>query len=174
MELLISRPDLASCGYFGRYVGLVEADLFAALSNGLQATLDLLTPVGEQRSMHRYADGKWSIKQVLGHVIDAERIFVYRALCVARRDTIALPGFDENSYVDNAGFDDVPFSSLIEEFSAVRQATIRFYRHLPAEAWELSGKAGANTMSVRAWGFTIAGHETHHRRIVEERYLRVQ
>jgi len=174
MEPVISRPDLASCGYFARYVSHVESDLFGSLANGLQSTLNVLAPLSEKESMHRYAEGKWSIKQVLGHINDAERIFVYRALCVARGDTIALPGFDENSYVDNGDFDSAPFASLIEEFTAIRQATIRFFRHLPEETWERAGKAGANTMSVRAWGFTIAGHETHHRRIIEERYLRRQ
>jgi uncharacterized damage-inducible protein DinB len=174
MESVISRPDLAACGYFGRYIGLVEEDLLQALGSGLQTTQNLLTPLTEEQSLHRYAEGKWSIKQVLGHIIDAERIFVYRALCVARCDDTKLPSFDENSYVENAAFDAVPFGSLLEEFTSTRQSTIRFFRHLPSEAFDRTGVAGPNTMSVRAWGFTIAGHETHHRRILEERYLRRQ
>jgi nitronate monooxygenase len=118
-----------------------------------------------------YAAGKWSLKQVVGHLIDDERIFVYRALCIARGDANALESFDENLYVAGANFDERTLGDLLHEYSLVRGATIAFFDSLPKEAWSRQGKVAGYTASVRGLAFHIAGHELHHLRVVKERYL---
>ena len=171
---MVSVPDASEyAGYFGRYISQVEGtDLFAALAAGMARTQALLGGLDDSQALHRYAEGKWSIKEVVGHLIDAERIFAYRALRFARADKTELPSFEENAFVDNARFDVVPLGDLLREFSLVRQANILFFGQLNEEEWLRSGLASGNRMSVRALAWTIAGHEVHHRRILQERYLR--
>ena len=168
----VTRPSSSEhASYFGRYIGLVEGGLFSALSSEFEKTQTLLSRVSEERSLFRYAAGKWSIREVVGHLIDTERIFLYRATRFARGDETDLPGFDENLYVANASFDRVPLAQLLDEFSLVRRGTIHFFSHLTPESWDRSGLASGNRMSVRAWAWTIAGHEIHHRGVLTERYL---
>jgi len=170
---MITVPDATEYAvYFGRYISQAEGnDLIAALTSNIAQTRHLLRPLTEAQALHRYAEGKWSVKEVIGHLIDAERVFAYRALRYVRLDPNQLHSFDENAFVANARFDSIPLSDLTEEFSLLRQANILFFRYLNDEQLSRAGVANGNRMSVRALGWTIAGHEVHHRRILEERYL---
>jgi uncharacterized damage-inducible protein DinB len=124
-----------------------------------------------QRAAHRYAPGKWTLREVLGHLIDDERIFVYRALCIARGDARPLPSFDENDYVAAADFEEQPLGSLLDEYCLNRCATLAFFRSRSADAWLRRGTVADYTASVRGLAFHIAGHELHHLGVIRERYL---
>lgn len=171
--LLIQRPAPEEfLPYYGRYIDLVLGeDLIGALRSGADATRALLEPLPEARGEHRYAPGKWSVKEVLGHLLDGERVFVYRALRFARNDATPLPGFDENAWMPHSGFAARTLRSLIDEHRAVRGATIAFFENLSEDAWSRTGIANDARMSVRAVAFVIAGHELHHAKILRERYL---
>ncbi len=119
----------------------------------------------------RYAPGKWTVKEVIGHLIDDERIFAYRALCVARRDTRPLPGFEENEYVAATDFESHPLAALIAEYLSVRAATLTFFESLTAEEWMRRGNVNGYEASVRGLAFHVAGHELHHLRTLREKYL---
>lgn len=148
-------------------------DAVAALTATLAQTMELLSPVDEGfASTFVYAPGKWTIKQVAGHLADDERIFAYRALCVARNDQRPLAGFDEKDYVLHGGFAERTLADLLEECRVVRQATISFLNGLTPEAWRRRGTANGYPVSVRGLAFHIAGHELHHLRILRDRYLR--
>jgi uncharacterized damage-inducible protein DinB len=172
-SLPVSRPDpLEHAPYFGRYISQTTGqELFQVLREELDRTLALLASISEERSLHRYAPEKWSIRQVIGHLIDAERIFAYRALRFARNDKTELAPFDENLYVAEANFDAIPLSDLAAEFDLVRCSSLRLFRQFRPSDWDRQGIAGGNRMSVRAFAWTIAGHEIHHRTILESRYL---
>jgi len=147
-------------------------DVVEALAAQIEETLALLTPVDENfAGAFTYAPGKWSLKQIVGHLSDDERIFVYRAMCVARNEPLELPGFDENRYVRFAGFETRTWPDLLEELRIVRSASLAFFRGLTAEAWMRRGIVNGYPASVRGLAFHVAGHELHHRRIVSERYL---
>lgn len=146
-------------------------DAIAALEAAAAETLGLLTPLDEESGNRTYAAGKWTIRQIVGHLIDDERIFLYRALCVARNDTQSLPGFDENDYVRYAGFEHRTMADLVGEYRIVRRATLTFFRSLTAEAWLRRGIINDYTASVRGLAFHIAAHELHHLRVLRERYL---
>ena len=157
--------------YYSRYIELVQGqDLTVALRKQIDTTLPFLRSISEQRSLHRYASGKWSFKEVLGHLIDSERIFAYRALRFARNDPKPLAGFDQDPYVEAAGFNEHPWPDLIAEFEHVRRSTIFFFRGLTPEAAMRSGLANDASITVRALGYIIAGHEIHHVGILRERY----
>jgi uncharacterized damage-inducible protein DinB len=158
--------------YYGGYVALVPAgDIVAILATQLDDTLALLRELSDDQALHRYEPGKWSIKEVIGHVIDAERIFGCRALRFARGDTAPLPGFAENAYVPAGAFDGRPLASLLAELAAVRRATVALLAGLPADAWARGGTASNSRVSVRGLAWIIAGHELHHRDILAARYL---
>jgi uncharacterized damage-inducible protein DinB len=169
----MTRPDPTEyVPYFGKYISLVEGDdIVAALNTQIDDTLAFLHGLSESQGDLRYAPGKWSIKEVIGHLIDTERIFAYRALRFARNDQSSLPGFDENSYVANSNYATHRLADLAEEFELVRKANIYLFRHLGGEDWDRHGKANDNEISVRALAYNIAGHELHHRGIIRERYL---
>lgn len=158
--------------YYGRYISLVPSgDILATLSEQTDSTLRLLRGIDEDKAGWRYAPDKWSIKELVGHVIDGERIFAYRALRFARNDQTELPGFEQDDYVHHAGFDAVPFEELVQEFELVRGATLLMFKHLDAEAWQRRGIASNSEVSVRAICYIIAGHERHHMEILRARYL---
>ena len=171
--LAIARPGTDEYDpYYGAYIGKVpDGDLRSMLSSQLAATLALIGSIPESRGGHRYAPDKWSIKGVLGHVADSERIFSYRALRIGRGDTTPLPGFEQNDYVPMGGFDARTLRDLADELSAVRQATIHLFAHLDQAALERRGTASGKPVSVRALGYIIAGHELHHVGILKTRYL---
>jgi hypothetical protein len=158
--------------YYEKYVSLVPAgDVVETLRRQLDETLALLGGIGEERADSRYAPEKWSIKELVGHVIDAERIFAYRALRIARGDQTPLPGFEQDDYIATGNFGARTLADLSEEFALVRRSTIELLRHLDEAAWLRRGTASDNEVSVRALAHILAGHEAHHVRILRERYL---
>lgn len=154
-------------------IALVEGeDAAGALERQLPETLALLLPVDERRAArYRYAPRKWTIKQIVGHLSDDERIFAYRMLCIARGDRRRLLGFDEKAYMRKSAFSERTMADLLDELSSVRAATGTFLRGLPSDAWLRSGIVNGYPATVRGLAFHVAGHELHHRRILAERYL---
>ena len=130
----------------------------------------LLSPLDDAAARFRYAPEKWSVKEVLGHLCDSERIFAYRILRIGRADTTPLPGFDENAYVPRAEFDARPLGDLLREFQAVRASTVALAEGLPSAAWERRGQASGKIISTRALLYIIVGHVTHHVGVLRERY----
>jgi len=159
--------------YYDRYISLVPgSDVLAALEDQRRQMLLLLSGRTESDGDLRYAPEKWSLKEVLGHISDTERIMSYRALRISRGDATPLEGFEQDDYVRNGPFARRPLADLIEDYIAVRRATISLFRNLDEAAWTRRGVASKNEVTVRALAFIIAGHELHHRKILEEKYLR--
>jgi hypothetical protein len=169
-----TRPDQGEfLPYYSRYTDLVgEGDVLVTLASQMKETQKLLRGLRPSMAQHRYAPDKWTVNQTIGHVIDAERIFTARALRFARNDSQALPGFEQDPYVRNATFDAYPLAELAAELEVVRQATIFLFSHLDEAAWMRRGVASGAEVSVRALAYITAGHELHHRQILETRYLR--
>ena len=158
--------------YYGRYVSLVPGhDILATLDEQRRRTVLLLSCRTDEEGDFRYAPGKWSAKEVLGHVCDSERVFAYRALRIARADQTPMEGFEQDDYVRNGPFAYAPISDLVEDYIAVRRATISLLRSLDEPAWSRRGIANKNEVTVRALAFIIAGHLAHHTAILRERYL---
>lgn len=158
--------------YCRGYVALLpEGDIVEVLEAQGEETLALVRGITGERAGFRYAPGKWSVREVLGHLSDTERIMANRALRIARGDRTPLPGYDENAYVADAGFDARTLRDLAAELSVVRRATLLLFGGLPEEAWLRRGVANGSEVSVRALACIIAGHEAHHREILRERYL---
>lgn len=158
--------------YFSRYIDLVpEEDIVGIIDKQGRETTELLSKIGEEKSAFRYAPEKWSIKQVVGHVTDTERIFDYRLLAIARGESQSLPGFDENDYMRNSNFDDLSFADIIDGLAVTRRSTLSLLRGLSDQAWTRMGVANENKTSARAIAYMIAGHERHHLRVLRERYL---
>jgi DinB superfamily len=159
-------------GYFQRYIGQVkEDDLKVALKNQMPAAELFFKSISEELSRKKYAEDKWTIKGVLQHIIDAERIFGYRALCFARKDQNILPSFNEIEYGANSNANSREWQSLIAEFVSVRASTEFLYNSFNAEAINSIGKASDYQISVEALGFVIVGHVNHHIKIIQERYI---
>ncbi|MGH9768424.1 MAG: DinB family protein [Blastocatellia bacterium] len=169
----MSKPDPAEYApYFEKYISLVsEGEIVATLGKQIESTLSLLGGLSEAQGDLRYAPGKWSVKEVIGHLIDGERIFAYRAFRFARNDATPLPGFDENSYVANASFGSRNLADLAAEFECVRKSSVYQFKYLDGDSWLRRGVANDNEISVRALAYIIAGHEIHHVGILRSRYL---
>lgn len=167
------RPDTGEyAAYFMPYINLVpEGDLLQILKRQSEELSELLQGVSEEQAGYRYAPGKWSLKEVLGHIADTERVMSYRLLRVARGDATPLPGFDENLFVSGAAFDRIPLQALLEDFKRVREATLSLLSTLPEEAWTRRGVINNTETTARALAYILAGHELHHRKVIEERYL---
>src|SRR5688572_21955482 len=145
---------------FAGYVSLVpEDDILSVIEQGSSETQRLLSSLDDERATYRYAEGKWSVKEVIGHVTDAERVFGYRAMCIARGEKSSLPGFDENSYMKESGFDDWRIGDLAEAYAVMRRANIVMFRNLPADAWNRRGLANQNEITVNALAYIIVGHD---------------
>jgi len=170
----IGRPEKGEyASFYENYISEVQGnDILTTLDEQRRQMLLLLSGRKESDGDIRYAPGKWSVKEVLGHICDAERIMGYRALRIARNDSTPLPGFDENTYVANAPFAHLPLPDLIEDFIAVRRASLSLFRNFDEPAWTRRGIANNNEVTVRALAYIIAGHELHHRRMLEEKYLK--
>jgi uncharacterized damage-inducible protein DinB len=168
----VARPSPDEyASYFGRYISLVDSDdIEAALAAQARDTLSLLGRVTERGSLYRYEPGKWSVKEVLGHISDCERVFAYRALRIGRGDTTPLSGFEQDDFVRGARFDSTPWEELRAEFETVRAATLHLARGFSEDAWLRRGTANDVEMSARALVYTIAGHELYHRAILQARY----
>jgi hypothetical protein len=158
--------------YYARYIALVPGgDLIATLERQGEETARLLSGISDEHAGHRYAPGKWSIREVVGHLTDAERIFAYRALRFGRADATPLPGFDENSYTPAGEFEQRSLGELIDDFRAARASTVALFRGLPEAAMTRAGTASDAHCTVRALAWITAGHELHHVKILRERYL---
>jgi len=168
------RPQPGECApYYDRYLSLVPAnDILAALEDQRRQMLLLLCGRTEADGDLRYAPDKWSLKEVLGHVNDTERILSYRALRISRADATPIEGYEQDDYVRNGPFARRPLADLIEDYIAVRRATVSLLRNLDEAAWSRRGVANKNEVTVRALAYIIAGHELHHRRLIEEKYLK--
>lgn len=167
-----SRPEATEYApFYAGYVSMVpESEVLPVLERQVAEVRELARSVPTERETFRYAPGKWSVREVLGHVCDAERIFAYRTLSIARGETQSLPGFDENLFAAHAGADRVPLAELVEELAAVRGANLLLLRRLDPEAWTRVGIAFGNPVSVRALAFIMAGHLRHHLRVLADRY----
>ncbi len=168
----MAKPDLALVPpYYHNYINLVaEDDLPTAFEQHL-ADLSLLQAIPEEKWDYRYAEGKWTIRELVQHIIDTERIFSYRALCIARKDKTPLPSFDENQYAAASKANNRSTSSLLGEWEAVQKATQQLFASFNKEQLEAEGIANQKSISVRAIGFILIGHAKHHNKIVKERYL---
>ena len=158
--------------YYSMYIDRVpDGDIVETLRRDTPETIAFLRSIPESKLSHRYAPDKWSVKQVVGHLADGERVFQYRAFRFSRADATPVPGFEENLYVANAPFDDVPMPDLIDEFESLRRASIHLFSNLTEEAMARRGVANDAGISVRAIAFIIAGHVSHHIQVLKERYL---
>ncbi len=169
----IPRPDAAEHSpYYATYLSKVpDGDLLEMLEAQRRETQALIAGVSDAKATHRYAPGKWSVKEVIGHLADTERVFCYRALRFARADDTPLPGFDEKAWAPAGRFDARSLKDLAGELDAVRRATIALFSGMDAEALTRRGTANNNPITVRALAWIIAGHERHHVGILRERYL---
>ena len=170
---MTTRPDATEYEpHYAPYVALVpDGEIITILTSQLEKTLTLLRRLTEDRAGRAYAPGKWTIKEVLGHITDAERILAYRALCIARKDKTPLPGFEQDDYVAGANFNAQPISGLIEQFEAVRRSNLYLFGSFTDDAWKRRGTANGKEISTRALAYNIAGHELHHVGVLNSRYL---
>jgi uncharacterized damage-inducible protein DinB len=168
----IRRPEAQeSLAYYHRYIARVtEEPLDQQLTDQLREVEQLFDNVTDRDALSRYAEGKWSVKEILGHLSDTERIFTYRLLRIARGDATPLPGYDENSYVPAGRFDERPLPMLLAELRAVRQSTAALLEGLPDEAWVRWGEANGSPITARALAYIIVGHVSHHLGVLRERY----
>jgi hypothetical protein len=169
----MSRPQATEAApYYLTYIDRVSGDnIVDVMKLQLDDTAEILAGISEEKSLHRYAPDKWSIRQVINHLNDTERVFAFRAMWFARGFSDPLPSFDQNIASHAAGADNHSLASHVQEFRKIREATLVLFRNLPAEAWVRSGVASGNSVTVNALAFLIAGHLAHHLAILRERYL---
>lgn len=158
--------------YYHQYIKDVsQIDIIEYLAQQLDEAVKLFSGISESKSSFRYAEDKWSIKEVLGHIMDAERIFAYRALCISRNDKNNLPGFDENDFIRNSNYSALLTKDILEEFAALRQSNLKMFKNFSEEMWTRKGMANKNQVTVRAIAYILAGHALHHLNVLRERYL---
>jgi hypothetical protein len=169
----MTRPQTTEYApYYSRYVDLIATpDVVPELSSQLEKTVSFLSNISEEKSLSTYGAGKWTIKEVLNHVNDTERVFLYRAFWFARGFEQPLPGYDQDVCVAAARPNSIPFTELIDEFKHVRLSTLSIFRNMPDEAWGRTGIASDNPFTVRALAYIITGHVAHHLNVLQERYL---
>jgi hypothetical protein len=169
----MNRPEKSEYAeFYANYIALVpESDIVFALQNQLTEIEILFAEMSDAKADHAYDTGKWTVKELLGHIIDGERVFSYRALRISRNDQTPLPGFEENFYVENSNFKNRTIADLIEEFLHLRQSNVLMFKNLSEESWTHRGTASNREISVRALAFTMVGHVRHHINILKERYL---
>jgi len=170
---MMGRPERSEAApYYFRYINQISSDNIAAvLEIQFEETLVFLPSISEEKSLHRYAPEKWTIRQVLNHINDSERVFLFRAFWFARGFESPLPSYDEKVSADAAAANECSWARHIEEFRAVRLATLAFFRNLPTEAWTRSGIASGSSFTIRALAYILAGHVAHHTAVLRERYL---
>jgi hypothetical protein len=170
-HVAVGHPDASEhAPFYAGYIARVSEDPLVALLNQAKATAAVMKRIPEPKASHRYAEGKWTVRDVVGHMADVERIMSYRALRIARGDSTRLAGFDENAYADVAGASARDWGSLVDELISVRVATISLFRGLTPDAWQRRGVANGAPVSVRALAHIIVGHERHHLEILQTRY----
>ncbi len=173
MDTMIGIPDRTEAApYYFTYIDQVrDGDILHALERQTEETGAFLRGISEEKSLHRYAPGKWSIRESWNHVNDAERVFVSRAMWFACGFETPLPSFEQEIAVRSAHADSIPWERHVDEFKHIRAATLAFFHNMPADAWQRRGTASANPFTVRALAYVVAGHVTHHVNILKERYL---
>ena len=164
-------PDTEFAAYYARYVSLVpETEILTVLEKQTAEITRVAALVDSPHEQFRYLPDKWSVREVFGHLIDAERVFGYRAFCISRGDTAHLPSFDENAYIAQSRYHEQPLASILTELKSAREGNLHFMRWLPDDNWMRIGTASSNLVSVRALAFIMAGHVRHHFNILRERY----
>ena len=169
----ITRPEASEYNeYYEKYISLIDdADLLGTLEDQIRVTRDLFAGFPEERGVYAYAEGKWTLKEVISHLLDGERIFAYRLLRIARGDETSLEGFEQDGYIENSHANERSFNDLLCEFGDLRVANVRLMRSLEEGDWRRMGTASGSPVSARALAFIMAGHVRHHLNIVRERYL---
>jgi hypothetical protein len=169
----MTRPQTTEAAdYYFKYIDLITSeDVVPALKDQMGQTLQLLESISEEQSLHSYAPGKWTIREVLNHVNDGELVFLGRAFWFARGFQDPLPSFDQDVAVQYAGANQTSWAELVEEFKNLRSVTVSFFKTLPDEAWSRTGVASDNPVTVRAIAYIIAGHVAHHTNVLREKYL---
>jgi len=169
----MTRPQTTEAAdYYFKYIDLITSDeIVPALQSQMGEMLQFLSGISEEQSLHSYAPGKWTIRELLNHVNDGERVFSARAFWFARGFTDALPSFEQDIAVQTAQANNTSWAELVDEFKNVRLATISFFKSLPEEGWERTGVASDNPVSVRALAYIMAGHVAHHMGVLREKYL---
>jgi uncharacterized damage-inducible protein DinB len=169
----MTRPQSTEAAdYYFKYIDLITSDeIVPAMENQMDEMLQFLNGISEEQSLYSYAPGKWTIREVLNHVNDGERVFTGRAFWFARGFTDALPSFEQDIAVQTAHANNTSWADLVEEFKYVRLSTISFFKSMPEEAWDKTGVASDNPVTVRALAYIIAGHVTHHMGVLREKYL---
>jgi hypothetical protein len=169
----MTRPQPTEAAeYYSRYIDLITSDdIVPVFENQMGEMLQFLSGISEEQSLHSYAPGKWTIREVLNHVNDGERVFTGRAFWFARGFTDALPSFEQDIAVQAAKANNTSWADLVEEFKIVRLGTISFFKSMPEEGWDRTGVASDNPVSVRALAYIIAGHVAHHIGVLREKYL---
>lgn len=167
------RPEANEAApYYALYIDRITSDdIVPVLEKQLTETIEFLKPISEEQSLYRYAPDKWSMRQLLSHVSDTERVFLFRAFWFARGFPDELPGFDQEAAAAGINADEYSWASHSEDFRAVREATLTFFRNLPDEAWSRGGIASGNRVTVRALAYILAGHVAHHTAVLKEKYL---
>lgn len=170
---IINKPNTDEyASYFQRYTGLIPNEtVLQTLENQFKEAMIIYKGLDKSKIDYRYAEGKWSIKELIIHILDTERIFTYRALRIARKDKTPLVGFEQDDYINNINWDKYPFSSVLDEYDLVRKHTILFFNNMTQEMLEQTGISSEMKMAVSAIPFIIAGHERHHLNIINSRYL---
>jgi uncharacterized damage-inducible protein DinB len=168
----MTRPQTTeAASYYFKYIDLITSDeIVPAMESQMDATLQFLEGISEEQSLKSYAPGKWTIREVLNHVNDGERLFLSRAFWFGRGFQDPLPSFEQDLAVEAANANQTPWSELVEEFRTVRLSTLSFFKNLPDEAWSRSGVASDNPVTVRAIAYIIAGHVAHHTQVLREKY----
>lgn len=172
---LLSGNDLSQEEYgdfYGRYIRKsIGENLIARFRDGYKDVTELLQSLDDEQALYRYAEGKWTIKETVGHMIDTERIMNFRALTFARKDTHQLPGFNQDDYVTAANFNETPLDDLMQQYRGVRSATLQLFSSFDDEMLMATGMASGSEFTVRALGYIIAGHEIHHLEILRKKYV---
>lgn len=169
----MNRPEKTEYdSYYETYVSLVsETDILSPLENQIAEIESLFAEISEEKGAFSYAEGKWTIKELVGHLIDGEKIFAYRALRVARADETPIEGFEQDGYIENAEFNKQKLADLVRHFALLRKVNLYFFQNLSEEAWRRTGTANDSAISVRALAFIMVGHIRHHLNILKTRYL---
>ena len=168
-----NRPQPGEAApYYSRYIDLVASgDIVSALETQLEETRAFLATISEEKSLYRYAPDKWTLRELLNHVNDGERVFAFRAFWFARGSADALPGFEQDDFVKSAAANDIDWADHVAEFERLRLSTISFFRNLAPGAWAREGTASDNPFTVRALAYILAGHVNHHISVIKQRYL---
>ena len=158
--------------YYQNYLSLIsENNLADALQNSMNNTLKFISSIPKEKEEHRYAEGKWTVKEVFGHIIDCERILAYRATRFSRKDSTDLPGFEQDNYAPNANTSQRTLAEMADEYKAVRQASIALFSYMTPDMLDFKGTANKTVVTARSIGWFIAGHDIHHCKVIKERYL---